>query len=177
VTGAVVALAARKALLMTTHIFTIAAIPPDYLDRIRAQGQDDFGNPIVAFSNQDEGQAPLRCCLRDAAAGERVALIAYRPAERGGPYAEVGPVFVHADRCEGYLDETAYPPGFRHRRQLFRSYDHEGQQVGNRIVESAEVNSAIAELLARPQVEVVHSRNVLAGCYMFAITRVQVERG
>ena len=161
---------------MVTASFTISAIPPVYLDRIRAQGEDDFGNPIAAFTNRDEGGTPLRCCLREAAPGERVVLMAYRPAARGGTYAEVGPLFVHADRCTGYLDETAYPEGFRSRRQLFRAYDAEGLPTSSQIVEPDEVDAVIAELLARTEVDVIHSRNVLAGCYMFAVNRIQDGR-
>jgi len=162
---------------MITASYTVSAIPPADLDRIRARGRDDFDNPVEAIINQDDSGSPLRCCLRDATSGERITLIAYRPADRGGPYAEVGPVFIHADRCDGYSDPAAYPEGFRNRRQLFRAYDRDGQQVHNRIVEPADVDSAIAELLDRPDVDVIHSRNVLAGCYMFAINRVQAGLG
>jgi hypothetical protein len=158
-------------LLMTDTSYTVSALSPIDLDRIRARGYDDFDNPIEIFVNQRDGETPLRCCLRDATKGERVALIAYRPSPRGGPYAEVGPVFVHADRCVGYVDNAVYPEGFRHRRQLFRAYDRAGRQVHNQIVEPAEVDSAIADLLNRADVDFVHSRNVLAGCYMFAVTR------
>lgn len=157
---------------IATASFIVSAIPPSDLERIRARGSDDFGNPIEAFVNQSDGETPLRCCLREAAAGEVVALIAYQPSDRGGPYAEVGPVFIHADPCAGYADVNAYPEGFRHRRQLFRAYGFGGEQVHNQIVEPTEVDSAIADLFARPDVEFIHSRNVLAGCYMFAIHRV-----
>jgi hypothetical protein len=155
----------------STLTFTISAIPPADLERIRARGRDDLGNPVEVTINTDEGGSPLRCCLREATAGEAITLIAYRPADRGGPYAEVGPVFIHADACPGYQHETSYPEGFRHRQQLFRAYDQAGQQVHNQIVEPGDQEAAIAELLDRPDVDFVHSRNVLPGCYMFSIRR------
>lgn len=155
--------------------FTVVAIAQADLDRIRIQGQDDFGNPLDVFVTQHAGGTQLRCCLRYAFPGERVMLIAYRPSERGGPYAEVGPVFVHADRCAGYADSTEYPVSFRDRRRLFRAYGPDGRQVDNQIVEPAEVDAAIEELLGRPEIEFIHSRNVLAGCYMFTITRVGTQ--
>jgi hypothetical protein len=162
---------------MITASFTVSAIPSSDLDRIRARGYDDFDNPVETIINRDDGGSPLRCCLRDAKAGERIALIAYRPSDRGGPYAEVGPVFIHADRCDGYCATAAYPEGFRNRPQLFRAYGRDGRQLHNRIVEPADVDSAITELLDRPDVDFIHSRNVLAGCYMFAINRVQAGLG
>ena len=150
--------------------FRVDAIPAADLDRIRANGVDDFGNPLEPRVVRDSGGTPLRCCLREADAGGRVVLVAYRPAAVGGPYAEVGPVFVHAERCDGYTG-SSYPEGFRHRQQLLRAYDEQGRQVENVIVDGVRAELAIADLLDRHDVAFVHSRNVLAGCYMFAITR------
>lgn len=151
--------------------FYVSALPTRDLDRIRARGLDDFNNAVTVKINQEEGGTPLRCCLQEAAVGERVALIAYQPAVVGGPYAEVGPVFVHADSCGGYDHSDAYPLGFRHRRQLFRAYDAEGRQVDNQIVAGKDAETAITEFFTRPDVEYLHSRNPLAGCYMFTIAR------
>jgi hypothetical protein len=157
---------------MSTDNFAVSAIPSSHLDRIRAAGHDDFGNPVEAFVTQEAGETPLRCCLREAGVGESVALIAHQPSDRGGPYAEVGPIFIHAEPCDGYQTPRAYPEGFRHRRQLFRAYGADGRPVHNQIVEPADVFSVIAEEFERPDVAFIHSRNVLAGCYMFAIHRV-----
>jgi Protein of unknown function (DUF1203) len=151
--------------------FSVSALPVRDLERIRARGLDDFNNAVVVSTNQDNDGIPLRCCLREAAVGERVAFIAFQPSAVGGAYAEVGPVFIHADSCAGYEDNDAYPVGFRQCQQLFRAYDVEGRQVDNQIVEGQQAETAIAKLFARPDVAYLHSRNQLAGCYMFAITR------
>jgi len=148
--------------------FRVAALPAGELERIRAAGVDDFGNPLEPSTVTGPG-APLRCCLRDAEPGERVVLIAYRPAAVPGPYAEVGPVFVHAEACAGYADEDRYPEGFRARNQLLRAYDALGRQVENVIVDGPAAERAITDLFGRPGVAYLHSRNVLAGCYMFAV--------
>jgi hypothetical protein len=148
--------------------FRVAALPADDLERIRARGVDDFGNALEPETVTGAG-TPLRCCLREAEPGERVVLIAYRPATVAGPYAEVGPVFVHAEGCPGYADETRYPQGFRARNQLLRAYDARGRQVENVLVDGPVAERAITDLLGRPGVAYLHSRNVLAGCYMFAV--------
>ena len=141
--------------------FLVTPLPPEDVDRIRSRGTDDFGNELVV-TIQEEAGAPLRCCLRDATVGERVALIAWQPAEVGGAYAEIGPVFIHADRCPGYAEVESYPPGFRHRNQLFRAYDEGGRQVENRIVEGSAAETAIADLFASPGIAHLHSRNLLS---------------
>jgi hypothetical protein len=150
--------------------FVIDAIPSAELARLRAQGHDDFGTPWIART-YDEGGHPLRCCLREAEAGEALALVAYRPFAWDGPYAEVGPVFVHVDACPGYPDPDAYPEAFRHRQQIFRAYGFDHSIIDAEIVEGSDAERTIAKLLSRPDVDFVHSRNVNYGCYMFAITR------
>ncbi len=151
--------------------FRVSAVPAQDLDRIRESGVDDFGNSLAVMTKDDAGGTPLRCCLRDADPGERYALIAWQPARAGGAYAEVGPVFIHAERCPGYADVAAYPEGFRRRSQLFRAYDGKGWQVDNRIVEGSYAEAAITELFARPEIAYIHSRNALPGCYMFTISK------
>ena len=156
---------------MESQAFTVIALPPARLATIRREGQDDQGN--VAISRIDEGGgAPLRCCLRNSRPGERILLVAYSPFDGPGPYAETGPVFIHADPCPGYPDVTAYPKEFRSRQQVFRTYRSDGTIAGGRLVDPDDSHeTAIAELLADPEVAYIHSRNVVFGCYMFAIHR------
>ena len=86
-------------------------------------------------------------------------------------YAEIGPIFVHADECDGYDDDGAYPEGFRARQQVLRSYTAVGDVLELTITDGANAEEAILGMLADPAAVVVHSRNVKAGCYMFAIRR------
>jgi hypothetical protein len=153
---------------MTT--FQIEAIPAAELGRIRAAGHDVNGDPFAPFLD-DVGGAPLRCCLRPSRAGERIALIAYRPSGTAGAYAETGPVFVHASSCAGYPVDGGWPPEFRDRQQVLRAYDAAGRIADAILVEGAQAEAGIAKLLADPAHVVVHSRNVLYGCYMFAVSR------
>src|SRR6202022_831176 len=69
--------------------FRIQAITPAALRVLRQPAREGFGNAMTVSVTEEPG-APLRCCLRDAIAGERIALIAYRPFTVDGPYAEVG---------------------------------------------------------------------------------------
>jgi len=157
---------------VTAIALRVDAIPDADLARIRGRGTDDFGNPVVVSVVDEAGGTPLRCCLREAVPGERVALIAYRPSHIGGPYAEVGPVFIHAEACGGYTAPDRYPEGFRHRQQVLRAYDAEGRIVDAVIAQDGdEAESVCAALLSRPEIAYIHSRNVLYGCYMFTVRR------
>ena len=163
----------------TDSAFRVTPIPADVLDRIRAAGHDDFGNPLVPAADEDGG-SPLRCCLRRSAPGDRLCVISYRPFTRPGPYAESGPVFIHADRCAGYGDTGAYPAGYRDwPTMVFRPYRYDGViaydaiQMGD--AETAE--ALIADIFADPTIEFIHTRNVYAGCYMFRISRPVTATG
>lgn len=149
--------------------FQVSAIPAATLERVRTNGVDDYGNR-VSFLTEDG--APLRCCLRDATAGERVAVIAYCPFPWSGPFAEVGPIYIHPESCSGYTENARYPTGFRRRRQIFRAYGHDRTIAHAQIVDGIEAEAAIAELFSRVDVDFVHSRNVAAGCFMFEIRRL-----
>lgn len=151
-----------------TGALTFEAIPAAGLAEIRAAGRDEAGNSLTVQA--DNGGSPVRCCLRETRPGERVMLIAYTPPGPAGAYAERGPVFVHADPCEGYPTPRRYPPGLRHRMQVVRAYDRQGRIAdGMLAADGLQAEAVIAEMLARPDVELVHLRNVGYGCYNFAV--------
>lgn len=119
----------------------------------------------------DEGGAPLRCCLRDSRPGEWVALVAATPDGPREAYRETGPVFVHADGCAG-PDNEGYPEDWRRRAQVFRAYDHAGAIIGGELVPAGTgQEEVVARLLADPDVAFLQSRNVVHGCYMLTIRR------
>jgi hypothetical protein len=146
-------------------------IPPAELQRLRAAGADEAGNQL-ATQIDTAGGNPLRCCLRESEPGEPVLLLAYTPPGTRGAYAERGPVFIHAQPCPGYLTPGQYPPGLSHRQQVVRAYDQEGRIADGVLVnDGTQAMAVIRQLMARPDVELVHLRNVGYGCYNFAVRR------
>jgi len=168
----------ENSMMITPAPFRISAIPTEILDRIRAAGKDDFCNPLEEFVDEEGGSA-LRCCLQPSAPGDRLTLIAHRPFSRPGPYAEIGPVLIHAERCAGYSEPSRYPAGYRDwATMIFRPYHEDGRIAHPAIamVEGPGAEQAIDEIFADPTIEMIHSRNVYAGCYMFAIHRPSPEQ-
>jgi hypothetical protein len=166
--------------LHQTTSFVIEALPADVLAVARAQAPrraDRRGGPqpLVAA-----GGEPLRCCLTDATPGEHVLLVSYRPPlPAPSPYQEVGAVFVHADAgdCPGHTPSGRYPEAWRGRPQVLRAYDGRGHiHPATRVHDGAEPERVVAEVLADPDVVLVHSRNVAYGCYMFAVVRPRMRR-
>jgi len=153
---------------MTT--FLIHPVPSGVLDGVRANGVDARGTRVERVVA--DGGEPVRCCLRDAAAGEELILFGYEPPMPASPYREVGAVLAHASPCDGPAALDAYPPDWYGRPQVLRAYDARGWiHDATRIHDGTDPESAIAEMLGEPDVVEIHSRNVAWGCYMFTITR------
>ena len=148
--------------------FIVHPIPAEVLSRVRSTGLDASGNPPERLTA--EGGEPLRCCLRDAQAGEALILFGYEPPIGKSPYREIGAVFAHADACSGPAAEGS-PAGFRHRKQVLRSYDRRGWIRDAEVHDARDAEAVIARLFADPQAVQIHSRNVAYGCFMFVITR------
>ena len=155
----------------TQQTLTVHAIDPARLDAVRDAGVDDFGNPFSPYDATGQGE-PLRCCLRFARPGEPIALISWAPFTEVSPWREVGPVYVHADRCQGY-DGPALPPELDRGPRVLRTYRADGSMDygHNTLTEDEDLTPAIEGLLAEPGVATVHVRTVLPQCFLYAVTR------
>lgn len=157
---------------MTTLTATTAhPIDPARLDAVRTAGEDGFGNALTPFAASGQGE-PLRCCLRYATAGERIALISYAPFTEASVWREVGPVYVHADRCEGFAGGSL-PDELRRGPRVLRTYRADGSMdyEHNTLVGDEDLEPVLDRLLAEPGVATVHVRTVLPQCFLYAVTR------
>ncbi|KOU67313.1 hypothetical protein ADK57_17245 [Streptomyces sp. MMG1533] len=157
---------------MTTYI--ARPVHPSVLKELRSA--DDSGRAMVPVID-DEGGAPLRCCLRRSEPGERIALVSYAPLRRWaartgadpGAYDEQGPVFVHAEECAG-PDGEGLP--FVNAHRTVRRYSAEGHILGGRLVEDADgFDAAFEETFDDPAVALVHVRAVEYGCFLYEVRR------
>lgn len=163
---------------MTTYTFT--PIPADVADHLREV--DDAGASSPAFVTA-EGGDPLRCCLTRSRPGERIMLVAYAPLRRWaartaampGAYDEVGPVFIHAERCSG--PAGGFPGEVIRSRKVFRSYDTDGRILGGALVDPAPghvaevAEAALDAAFADPATAIVHVRAVEFGCFLTEVAR------
>ncbi|WP_329002972.1 DUF1203 domain-containing protein [Kribbella sp. NBC_00709] len=144
-------------------------VPGSELKRIRCNGYDDFGNAVVSRTSEEGGE-PLRCCLTLAVTGAQITLVSHRPMTAGGPYAEVGPVFVHLTDCGGPA-EDGFPIDYRDRQAVLRPYDAAGQMLDGVVAEPGTSETELKRLFEDPAVDTVQVRNVVAGCWNFTVRR------
>lgn len=158
---------------MSNTVFT--GIDRTELQRVLDRGVDDGGNAIEPYVD-DVGGWPLRCCLGFSEVGDRMALIAWSPMDWKGVYAETGPVFVHADPCDGPEHDDRLPAQLDAQPMVLRPYTHDNRiayDYVQHVPEGGSLTDLAGSLLERDDVAFVHGRNVRGGCYSFDARRAE----
>ncbi len=75
-------------------------------------GRPDANGQAPERQISDGSGLPCRHCLSDVAAGEPFLILAHRPFPEAQPYAETGPIFLHAEPCERHGEGTEVPALF-----------------------------------------------------------------
>ncbi len=122
----------------------------------------------------DGSGLPCRHCLTDVAAGEPFLILAHRPFPEAQPYAETGPIFLHAEPCERHGDGAEVPALFLSREQaLIRGYGKDDRIVTGtgQVVPAAEIGAVARDLLAALEVAYLHLRSASNNCYQCRIER------
>ena len=147
------------------------ALPTDAVRALQAGAPDANGQvPERRLSNG--AGVPCRHCLAQVASGEAYLVLAYRPFPAPQPYAELGPIFLHAAACARYASETSVPPMFLAREtMLIRGYGADDRIVygTGQVVPTTALAPAASALLQRPEVAYVHARSASNNCYQCRI--------
>ncbi len=149
------------------------AMPTD-IARAYQSGEPDAYGRVPEKRVSDGDGVPCRHCLTDVAAGEEYLILAHRPFPELQPYAETGPVFLHAGPCRRYPEAGEAPDMFLDREQyLMRGYGADDRILygTGRIVPTTELSGAAAELLDNPDVAYVHLRSASNNCFQCRIER------
>jgi hypothetical protein len=142
-------------------------IPAEIADEAREKRVDRFGHELQAVREA----APCRVCLRIPSEPEEMILLSYQPLPDTGPYAEVGPIFVHSRRCRPYSDVQTFPSDFAARPLVLRAYGYDGRIADARVAEPGRASAEAAVLLSREEVAEIHVRHVSYTCFDFKIVR------
>jgi len=137
-------------------------------------GPDANGQrPVRAIS--PGGAIPCRHCLTPVAKGEEYLILSHRPFASDQPYAERGPIFLHAENCARAI-ETPDPapmhriPGFHY---ILRGYGANGwinYDVAD-VVPAGEVAATAERMLMRDDVEYLHMRSSRYNCFQCRVER------
>jgi hypothetical protein len=121
-----------------------------------------------------EGGEPCRHCLGKVAKGEAYLILAYRPFPELQPYAETGPVFIHAEACEPYDPAQGLPPRERQGSgRILRGYGADNRIVygTGKVVPNGDIEAEAEALLQRPDIAYLHLRSAAYNCFTLRIDR------
>jgi hypothetical protein len=162
----------------TTVRLLIQAIDPARLDPIRLTGTDGYGNRLHSLPASGHGE-PLRCCLRFAEPAERIALISYAPFDHPSVWTEVGPVYIHAVRCDGYEATGALPTQLATGPRVLRTYradDTMNYDYNTVVFDEIDLTAIIERLLGEPEVAKVHVRTLAPQCFLYEAALASAAR-
>ena len=152
--------------------FAIHGIESTLVEGWQAGGADAHGNTPVR-RRADRGGLPCRHCLGSIEAGEDFLVLSHRPFESTHPYAELGPILVHANPCPAFGPSNDVPAFFRAWSPLFlRAYGPDDwiRYECVRMTDGAKIDAEAAALLEDPDVARLHARSIW-GCFLFGIAR------
>lgn len=137
-------------------------------------GLDAHGNKPSLATSEGDGM-PCRHCLEDIMQGEEYIALAYSPFDAKHVYAEVGPIFLHAQACKAYSAD-AIPPSFLTREYyMIRGYSQHTKGIiegtGKRI-KSIDIMVEAEKILVIDDCEYVHLRSGTNTCFACRIERV-----
>jgi hypothetical protein len=149
----------------------IQGISTDWCEQIWRGGTDANGQQ--ALVRIVEGPAnPCRHCLKLIPEGAEKLVLAYRPFDALQPYAETGPIFLHAKQCDRY-DNALVPPWFEYLDPaIVRGYgeDHWIRYDTGNAFRGREITQACETILGDLTIAYVHVRSKF-NCFQCRVDR------
>ncbi len=157
----------RRIMNETSVTLRYPPIPHEIAREARRTRADRFGHALHVTKEM----APCRLCLRISKQPEGLILLSYQPLRDTSPYAEIGPIFIHADECEPYARPESFPEDFAPRSLVLRAYGLRGEIAGAVVARPGQAPQRAAEFLSDPSVAEVHVRHDSYTCFDFKIVR------
>jgi hypothetical protein len=148
------------------------ALNPEQVAGYRAGRPDANGQTPEIHMAPADG-LPCRHCLGLIRQGERFLILAHRPFPKAQPYAEVGPIFLHAESCSRNEEPGSIPAFLASPRYILRGYGHDDRIVygSGRITPTGEISETADDMLQDPRLAYVHVRSATNNCFHCRIER------
>lgn len=155
---------------MPTPIFT--ALPTETVRALQAGAPDANGQAPERVLAEGGGN-PCRHCLRMIEPGAPMLILAHRPFPEPQPYAEIGPIFLHADPCDRAAASPDLPEMLASPEYIVRGYGANDRIVYGTggVVARAGIVPRAADLLADPAIAYVHIRSARNNCFQCRVER------
>ena len=151
---------------------------PAFVSAVRAGGPAANGQPAERTVS-DGGGNPCRSCLCLIEEGAPMLVLAARPFPAPQPYAEVGPIFLHAETCPAW-EEEGVPPVLRSSPDyLVKGYgaDHRVRYGTGAVVRAERIEDEVTARLSRDDVLYVDVRSARNNCFQARAVKGNVPAG
>lgn len=148
------------------------ALPTEAVRALQRGGPDAYGN-IPERRISDGDGVPCRHCMKNVTAGEPYLVLAYRPFPALQPYAETGPIFLHAEACERAGENETLPEMLESSDYIVRGYGADDRIIYGTggVVRTDGITDRARTLFARGDVAYIHVRSARNNCYQCRIDR------
>ncbi len=153
-----------------THI-RFVALSTEIARAYQRGEKDAYGQSPERQTSTGPG-LPCRHCLSDVDVGEDYLILAHRPFSLIQPYAETGPIFLHAKACARHPDTPEAPQLFRQQEEMMvRGYDADERIVygTGAIVSTNRIAEIATAMFDDPRVAFVDVRSAKNGCFQCRI--------
>lgn len=149
------------------------AMPTKDAENLWGGGADAYGNRPETTVSDGPGH-PCRHCLQNIDEGQSLYVLAYRPFPSLQPYAEPGPIFLHATPCPRYACEESLPPILSSSDYIVRGYGFDDRIVygSGAVTPTEDIAARAASLLERDDIAYLHVRSARNNCYQCRIEKV-----
>jgi hypothetical protein len=148
------------------------ALPTAIVSALQAGGLD-ANNQTPEHALSDGDGVPCRHCLKLVGADDAYLILAHRPFTTVQPYAECGPIFLHAEACVRYPETDELPPMLGSDQYILRGYNCAERIIygTGQIVPTAQISQRAQELFERADVAYIHVRSATNNCFQCRIER------
>ncbi|WP_245461053.1 DUF1203 domain-containing protein, partial [Mesorhizobium sp. M7A.F.Ca.US.005.03.2.1] len=135
-------------------------------------GVDAYGQTPERKISDGDGM-PCRHCLKNIGAGDAYLVLAYRPFPELQPYAETGPIFLHAEACDRAAESEALPEILESPDYIVRGYGRDDRIVygSGGVISTGDITGRAKTLLESDEIAYIHVRSARNNCYQCRIER------
>lgn len=149
-----------------------SALPTEAVRSLQRGGPDAYGGTPERRISDGDG-VPCRHCMKNVAEGEAYLIVAYRPFPALQPYAETGPLFLHAEECERAAEADALPEMLDSSDYIVRGYGKDDRIVygSGAVTPTGDIPARAETLFERDDIVYIHVRSARNNCYQCRIDR------
>ena len=158
---------------MDSLTFRVTPIPTEHAKSFWLGEADANGQTPERHISNGDG-IPCRHCLSKVMPGQPYLALSYRPFIELQPYAECGPIFLHAEPCSAYQETASIPAMILNGEpRIVRGYDAADRIIygTGKIVEAGDIEHYAQILFNNVNITYIHVRSSQNNCYTFRIDR------